>query len=139
MSPCIKILIINNDNTVDVLPVEQYEKLLRRDPDFAIFGYAGRKVRYASVVVESADRKTPKILNAHYSYLTFDSEGRLDIDERSLKANLALGMLPPVYRAPDDQMIDARQKFAKKRYDDKYKWNPSNKILTEIKRVLTGL
>ena len=136
MAPRIRIFIVNDDDTVDDLPVWQYEKLLRRDPDFAILRYAGRKIRYVSVVVESAEQTPPKVINAQYSYLTFDSNGHLDVDERGLKANLALGMLPPLYRDPDDQMVDARQRFVRKRYQDQYKWQPTPDILAEIRKML---
>jgi hypothetical protein len=47
-------------------------------------------------------------------------------------------MLPPVYQKQDNHTIDARQKFAKKRYEDKYRWQPSGVILAEIKRAIFG-
>ncbi len=118
-----KIFIVNDDDTIEPFPLTRYERLLRRDPEFKIPKYAGRRIRYVSVVVDLKDRKPETILNIQYFYLAFDTKGRLDVDEREKKARLALDMQPPVYPDKDDrQTIDARHKFAKKRYDSKYKW-----------------
>jgi hypothetical protein len=138
MSTSIRIFIINDDDRVESLPVARYEKLLRRDVGIKISKYAGRRIRYASVVVELADRKPINVLYAQYSYLAFDAEGRLDINEREKKATSALDMLPPLYQNIDKHMIDARHKFARKRYEDTYKWQPSPEILADIESAIFG-
>ena len=138
MSTAIKIFIFDDEDSLDILSVDLYEKLLRRDLDCKLLKYAGKRMRYASVVVELKDKIPLKVINAHYSYLVFDSEGLLDLDERGTKANLALEMLPPVYQQQVNHTIDARQKFARKRYDDRYRWQPSTEILAEIEKAIFG-
>jgi len=125
MRTSLRIFIVNDDDRVEALPVARYEKLLRRDLDFTVPQYAGRRIRYASVVVELENQKPLRIIYAQYSYLAFDTEGRLDIYEREKKAASALEMLPPLYQGIDSKMIDARHQFARKRYEDTYRWRPS--------------
>ncbi|UCD82028.1 MAG: hypothetical protein JSW26_11550 [Desulfobacterales bacterium] len=134
----IKIFIVNEDDTVEQLPVERYERLLRRDPDEKISKYAGKRIRYASVVVNWSDKKQKEIIHSQFSYLTFDLDGRLDVAARGKKASLALSMLPPVYPETHAHMIDARQEFARKRYDDQYKWRPSPVIIANIEKAIFG-
>jgi len=135
----IKIFIVNADDTVELLPVARYERLLRRDPGEKLSKFAGQRIRYASVVIDSSDKEQPAIIQTQFSYLTFDADGRLDVAERGKKASLALNMLPPIYPASDDrQMIDARHKFARKRYHDRYKWQPSPLLIANIEKAVFG-
>ena len=46
MGPRITIIFIDDDETVELLPFVQYEKLLRRDIDFKISKYAGTRISY---------------------------------------------------------------------------------------------
>ena len=46
MGPRITIIFIDDDETVELLPFVQYEKLLRRDIDFKISKYAGMRISY---------------------------------------------------------------------------------------------
>jgi hypothetical protein len=38
----------------------------------------------------------------------------------------------------DKRIIDARHKFAKKRYFDKYRWEPSDEIVAGIAEAIFG-
>lgn len=139
MGLCTKIFLVNEDDSIEQLPVEQYERLLRRHPHEKLSRYAGKRIRYASVVIDSSEKNQPSIIQSQFSYLIFDADGRLDVVERGKKAGLALNMLPPIYQESDDrQLIDARHKFARKRYEDQYKWQPSPKVIANIEKALFG-
>jgi hypothetical protein len=132
-----KIFIVNEDDTVEQLPLARYEGLLRRDPNEKLPKYAGKRIRYASVIIDSSDKEQLEIIQTQYSFLTFDTEGRLDVAARGKKASLALNMLPPLYPETREQhMIDARQKFARKRYADQHKWLPSPVIIANIEKAV---
>jgi hypothetical protein len=99
--------------------------------------YAGKRIRNASVVIDSSDEEQIEIIRTQFSYLIFDADGRLDVVERGKKANLALNMLPPIYPESDGrQMIDARHKFARKRYDDQYKRQPLPALIANIEKAV---
>jgi len=74
-----------------------------------------------------------------YSYLTFDSKGRLDASEREEAARLALDTLEPIlHDKKSERIIDAKHRFAKKRFDDRYLWKPTPEIESAIQKEIFG-
>ena len=51
--------------------------------------YAGKRVRYALVVVDLLNRELVEIIRSEYSFLPFDAEGRIDPAECEKEARLA--------------------------------------------------
>ena len=101
--------------------------------------FAGKRIRYALIVLEMINRKPVEILMTEYSFLTFDSKGRLDASEREKAARLAMDTLEPF--APEQKsgkVIDVKHRFAKKRFDDRYLWKPAPEIETAIQRAIFG-
>jgi hypothetical protein len=96
-------------------------------------------MRYVLVVLEMRHRKPVAIHRIECSFLRFDSEGRLDIKERERAARMAIELFPPL---PDEeqppQLIDARHRFARKRYANEYLWRPSAEIQTAIFEAIFG-
>jgi len=134
-----RIFIVNDDDTLKRMPIKRYHRLFKRDPEERFLEYAGNRIRYVLVVLELKNRKPEKILKIQYSYLAFDLEGRLREDEREKAARLSLNMINPM---PSEQesnhVIDARYKFAKKRFDREYRWEPSPEIETAIFKAILG-
>ena len=129
----LRFFLVHDDDSIQLLPLARYERLLERDPEERFPRYAGKRVRYALVVLELANRRPVEITKIQYSILNFDSEGRIDPAEQEREASLvfeALSPLPKDRQSP--HVIDARHKFAQKRYRDVYKWTPSPKIKAAI-------
>ncbi len=135
----LRIFLVNDDDTIKRLPLVRYERLVRRDPQEIMPQYAGKRVRYAEVAVELEQRKPVEILRLQYFILPFDSEGRIDAAEREKEMRLAVDVLPPYTKDEDlGDVIDARHFFAKKRYDNEYRWRPTPEIEAEILRAIFG-
>jgi len=101
--------------------------------------YAGKWVRYVSAIVELVKRKPIEIIQIQYSYLYFDSEGKIDEREQEKEARLAVEALPPLLNIQSSQkVIDAQHHFAKKRYDDLYRWSPSKTMKQAIFKAVFG-
>jgi len=99
--------------------------------------FAGMRIRYALFVLEMINRKPVKILMTEYSFLFFDSEGRLDKNEREKATQLVMDTLEPIGPAQKSgTVINVKHKFAKKQYDDRYQWIPSPEIETAIQRAI---
>jgi hypothetical protein len=80
-----------------------------------------------------------KILKIQYSYLAFDQKGRLREGERERAARLSMEMIKPF--PPEEEsnhVIDAGYKFAKKRFDREFRWEPSAKLETAIFEAIFG-
>ena len=91
------------------------------------------------VVLEVENRKPVEIIMVQHSYLPFNSEGRIDADEMEKAASLTIDIVPPLHSDQHDRgVIDARHKFAKRRYDEQYKWTPSTEITMGIVKAIFG-
>jgi hypothetical protein len=91
-------------------------------------------ISFGSTVTKNID----SILKTQYSYLSFDYDGRLleEGDERQVR--LAMDTLEPVIADKDKQVVDARHKFARKRYAREYLWQPDPEIETVIRKAVFG-
>ena len=135
----IRIFIVEDDDTIKRLPLARFERLHKRHPAERILKYSGKRVRYALVVVDLLSRIPVEILRDEFGFLEFDDEGRLKTTEYDKQESLAFDMLTPLFAIKkDSRVIDARHKFARKRYFDKYSWAPSDKIIAGIAEAIFG-
>ena len=135
----LRIFIINDDDSMQRLALARYDRLLGRDPKEQFRQYAGKRVRYALVVVDLVNREPVEILRIQYSYLCFDFEGRIDLAEGRKEARLAFEILPPIpiIREPW-KVVEARRCLPKQNYDDQYKWKPTSEIEEAIVKAVFG-
>ena len=141
MGLSIRIFLVNRDDTLRRLPNSRFNRLVSRDTDERLPEYAGKRLRYALIVIELKNRKPVGILRTEYSDFTFDSQGRLRNDEREKAARLSMDMIKPIEFEPNHHgVIDARYKFAKKRFEHEYTWQPAPELEAAIfKSVLGGV
>jgi hypothetical protein len=57
MGLSIRVFIVEDDDSINRLPLAQYERLLKRGPDERLLKYAGKRVRYALLVVDLVNRR----------------------------------------------------------------------------------
>ena len=139
MGLSIRIFVIEEDDTIKHLPLARYERLLKRDPNESLPKYAGRRVRYALIVVDLINRRPIEIVKDEFAFLNFDDKGRLKTSEHEKEESLAFDMLGfTSLEQQDKRVIDARHKFAKKRYFNKHRWEPSDKIIAAIGEAIFG-
>lgn len=131
MGISLQIFIVDDKDTVHRLPLAKYDRLLMQDSKECLPQYASQRIRYALVVVNLHNRRPVEILNFQYSFLTFDDKGRLDPDESEREARLAFDVLGPIDTSSGN-VIDAGHIFAKKRFQDKYRWEASPEIEVAI-------
>jgi len=134
-----RIFIVKEGDSLQCLSQKRYNRLTKGHPDKGLMQFAGKRIRYALFVQEMINRKPVKILMTEYSFLFFDSEGRLDKNEREKAAQLVMDTLTPIVPAQKSgKVIDVKHRFAKKRYDERYQWKPSPEIETAIQRAIFG-
>ena len=75
-----------------------------------------------------------------YAYLDFDKEGRFKEPVYEEVESSLLDMLDILSfeQKKDRRVIDARHKFARKRYFDKNRWQPTDEIITVIAETIFG-
>jgi hypothetical protein len=133
-----RIFIFGDNDSMTRIPVNRFNRLIRRDPAKRFPEYAGKRLRYALIVIESENRKPVDVLRAQYSYLAFDPEGRLREDEREKVTRLSMELIEPLSGDQEETVINARYKFARKRFDREYRWTPTEEIGTAIYTAIFG-
>jgi hypothetical protein len=139
MGTTLHIFLVPDDDALHPLDRASYERLLRGEPDERLPEYAGKRVRCAVVVVETSGRKPIAVSRIVYSFLSLDSYGRIDVSEREKETKLAMDSIPPLHvDTPSPQVIDARHHFARRRYEQEYRWKPKPEIETAILNTVFG-
>jgi hypothetical protein len=132
-----RIFIVKEDDSIERLSLKRYDRLIKRHPDERLLQFAGKRIRYALMVLEMLNRKPVRILMAEYSFLVFDFEGRLDVSEQEKAARLVMDTLEPIdLEQKSGKVIDVKHRFAKKRFDDRYLWDPSPEIKAAIETII---
>ena len=139
MGLSIRVFIVEDDDSINRLPLTKYERLLKRSSDERLLKYAGKRVRYALLVVDLVNRRPTEIVRDQFGFLEFDDEGQLKIAEQGKMESLAFDMLAPILsEQKNSRVIDARHKFAKKSYLDKFSWTPTDEIIAAIAKAIFG-
>ena len=133
MGRTIRVFFIAEDDSLRRIPVARFDRLTRHPPSERFPEYAGKLVKCATVVVETMDRRAVAITHIDYSFIGFDSQGYVDAS-RDLKAmEIIRGLAPsPFEDEPSNQVIRAKSRFLKKRYEHEFKWVPSRELESAI-------
>jgi len=133
------IFLVNDDGSIQRFPLARFERLIERDPKERLPKYAGKRVRYVEVALELEQRKPVSILRILYLILPFDSEGRVDAAEQEKERRLGVEMMPPILTdRGSKQVVEAGHLFAKKRFDNEYRWKPTQEMKFAIMEAIFG-
>jgi len=132
-----RIFIVKEDDSLQRLTLKRYNRLIKGHPNEGLMQCAGKRIRFVLIVLEMINRKPVEVLMTEYSFLTFDSNGRLDAGEREKAARLAMDTLEPILPGKSfGSIMDAKPKFAKKRFDYQYLWEPMPEIEFVIQKAI---
>ena len=138
MAVTVWIFFVNDDDSIQRFPLARFERLIERAPKERLQKYAGKRVRYVEVALELEQRKPAEILRILYLVLPFDSEGRVDAAEQEKERRLGIEMIPPILDRGSNQVVEAGHLFAKKRFDNEYRWEPPQEIKFVIMEAIFG-
>ncbi|UCG66691.1 MAG: hypothetical protein JSW12_06675 [Deltaproteobacteria bacterium] len=139
MGTGLRIFPVNDDDSIQRLSVARCERLLRGDPRESLPQNAGRRVRYALVALDLVNRKPVDVTHLEYGILCFDSKGHIDATEQEKEWRLGAKLMSPLLiENHPRQVIDAGHRFARKRYDDRYRWTPTEEIVAAIVKAIFG-
>ncbi len=129
MGTGIRVFLVDDNDSVQCLPLTRLERLLRFDRGEGLPQHAGRRMRSAMVFLEVAGRQVLSINKVDYFLLPFDDKGRIDKKEWERAMRLGMNLLPPLFNKDNPkQVIDASHRFARRRYEHEFKWKPSWKV-----------
>jgi len=139
MGIAIWIFFVNDDDSIQRFPLARFERLIDRNPNERLPEYANKRIRYVEVALELEQRKPVGILRILYLILPFDSEGRVDAAEQEKERRLGVEMMSPILMDRDSkQVVEARHRFAKRRFDNEYRWKPTQEMEADIMAAIFG-
>ncbi len=129
MGISIRVFLVDDNDYLQRLPLARLERLLHFDRKEGLPQHAGKRIRCAMVFLQVAGRQVLSIRNVDYFLLPFDAKGRINKKEWEEGVRLGMELMPPL---PNEQhakkVVDARHRFAKRRYEHKFKWKPSRRV-----------
>jgi hypothetical protein len=129
----LRIFFIDNDDKIKKIPQSRFERIYARDPKEIFPEYKDSRIRYAEVVIELENRKPFSIARIVYGYLQFDSEGKVDKEFLNTEGQVAISMMPSIHLPGEpENVINASDRFAQKRFKDEFTWTPSFELEQEI-------
>ena len=139
MGTGLRVFLINDDDSLKRFPLARLERLFQGHPEERLLQYAGKRVRYALVIMDLVNRKPVEILRIQYAILTFDPEGKIDPTELEKEMRLGVDMVPIGTIAPlSRKVVDAEHHFLQKRYENRYLWKPTPEIEEAIVKAVFG-
>ena len=129
----VRIFLIDKDDRVLKIPIARFERIRSRDPEAALPEYKNTRIRYAEVVAKLRNSKPAAISRIICGYLQFDAHGLVDESFLEAEVQTAMSMISNL-SLPDesDNIINASGKFAKKRFEQEFRWTPSSELEAAI-------
>ena len=129
-----RVFIVDDDDSIHRLSMTRFHRLVDSEPDGCLPQYAGKRKRFAFVILEVSKRKPLYIKHMDFFIVHFDSKGFIDKDELQRSTQLAVQSMPPIFKSEsaDSSIIDAESEFSKKQYEREFKWTPTPEIENAI-------
>jgi hypothetical protein len=125
----IRVFLVDDNDSLQRISMARLDRLLHFDRRESLPQYAGKRIRCAMVFLEVEARQVQAIRNIDYFLLQFNYKGRIDKKEWEKGMRLGMDLLPSLLNEEHPkQVINASHRFAKRRYEHKFKWKPSRKV-----------
>ncbi len=132
-----RVFILDDNDSLQRISMARLERLLDFNPKESLPQHSRKQVRCAMVFVEVAGRLVLSIRKVDYFLLTFDSKGAGDKKEWERAIRRGMDLLPCVNgEEHPKKVINARHRFAKRRYEHEFKWEGSRKVEEAIVRAI---
>ena len=121
-----RIFLIDDNDSLQRLPMARYERLIGREAGERLPQHAGTRVRCAMVSLEVEGRTPQSIIRIDCTIIPFDEKGRIDRSEQEKEMRLVAEFMSPLSSIFEEKrtgkIVDARSQFAKKRYEQEFSW-----------------
>jgi len=128
-----RIFFIDENDKIARIPMTRFGRIRDRDPKESFSEYKNSRIRYAEIIIELESRKPILIARIVYGYLQFNSEGKVDKEFLNTEGQVAISMMPSIHLPGyPENVVQASDRFAQKRFKDEFTWTPSFKLEQEI-------
>jgi hypothetical protein len=91
-----RIFLFDDNGSLQRLSMARLDRLLRFDRGESLPHFGGKRVRFARVFLETAERQILAITQIDYFLLSFDAKGRINRKDWERGMHLGLELLPPL-------------------------------------------
>lgn len=133
----VRYFLVDADDDIVRLPQARFERLASRASRETLPELKGQRVRAAEVAVELRSGRPVRVVRMIFYYIHFDQNGRLDY-ERFMKDGVTVmeaGLPRFKLESADRSVIEAQQRFAKRRRDHSVWWKPDSRLESVIVRA----
>ena len=137
-----RVFLIDDNDSLQRLSMARYQRLVDGESGERLPQYAGKRVRCAMVYLEVEGRTPQSIIRIDYTIMPLDEKGRIDRSEEEKEMRLIAEFMSPLSSIFEEErtgkIVDARSQFAKKRYEQEFRWAPGPEIEEAIITAIFG-
>jgi hypothetical protein len=124
--------LIADDGKIHRLARNTFYKLLEQKIPAPLPEFNGKRVKLATVNVRLDGRRAIAVARASYTFITFDANGFFDSTEwdAATEATIETWTVPTL--PSSSPFIDARARFADRRYELEQTWQPSDDLRRQL-------
>ncbi len=128
-----RIYFIDEVDRIIRIPFTRFERIREREPKEKFSEYSDSRIRYVEIILDLENRVPTSIARIYYGYLQFDSEGKVDKKFLNREGQTIMNMMPSIsIQVKHDNVINASNKFAQKRFKNEFTWKPSFELEQKI-------
>jgi hypothetical protein len=135
MSTGLRLVLVLPTDEVVRLSLARFDRLYARPPADRLPELAGQRVRAAEAAVELEAGRPVQVVRVVYHYLHFDAGGVLDVERLRRDGMIAFEAGTSTFVKPrdgDPGVVEARNRFVRRRRDHEVWWTPSTKLAQQI-------
>ena len=116
------------------ISLKKFDGLMVGERSIRFPEYAGQEKRCALIYLEFEQRKPVGVLRMEFNVIRFDRGGRRDRRHAQEARNLACVFLDPLLSIDEQHsnVVDIRPYLARKRYNEKFHWNPTDEQIYAV-------
>ena len=122
------------------IPQTKFRRFFDGDKSVAFSEYADKKIKVAWVILNYINRQPDEVLRVDYNIMWIKHDGTLDQAKKHEAELAALNLFPPkTDNNLPSNVIDASSFFARKQYDLKYRWEPTQEEIDNLYKKVTEI
>jgi len=138
MSDSSRIFLLSGDDTLHALAGSAFMRMLRKEDNCRIPGFAGQRVRQANMVVEVVARKPVQMVRQTFCILDIDTDGLLDVERLNLqqfaRVEDFLGQVPQRPAPSAAVVVEAARRFIAQGGS----WEPDERLRARLHAAALG-
>lgn len=135
MGQGIRTFLIDEHDQLTSISVARFERLTSFGSNERIERFAGQRLRWVLVFVETANRRPVAIERIECGFFKFRSDGLLDLEDFMRPMRWFVDSMLP-QDSPDRKVRDARARFARKRSQHEYEWQLTPRLERTISEAI---